>query len=795
MKMSNPPSEINHSNNHDDNSNSGDNLVNDDTSSVHSGVSSYRSGATSGLHGLSKEEQEVIAKQESRAIFWLRVLVVLVLVASTVGVCIAVHNHLSNAEEEDFTSQFESDAAKMIEGIADSFDNTFGAADTFALSLVSFAKSTNMTWPFVTFPDFTVQGMKVLKSSNAFMVGLYPIVEVEQIDEWKQYASEHDDWVKEALEIHANDPDYDAKLVGLDEYAVSYELYGTSGLVEEPSPLGNYSYYLPSWQDAPVIPSPFPYNLDGYHTALGPSVARSISMKRPSIGDIFQYVIFDPEDEREAMHAAACNEWVSAYIPPNENTNEPSSAIGYPIIDRVDSVRLNVDDNEDLPIVGFFHFQFYWRDMIKNLLPENSRGLILVVESECNNQSVTFQIDGEESTFLGTGDLHDPKYDYLRIDVKLTDLLSTANPDRDSDYSGLPLDEYCPKILHVFPSQQMEDQYMTNQPAVFTGIVAVIFLFTSLVFLAYDLLVAHRQKIVMKRAQASSAIVSSLFPKKVRQTLYDENEEKNKNKKEAGFKSLINAEGVGGSTTTTSKAGRPIADEFKETTIFFADLAGFTSWSSKRTPSEVFELLETIYGAFDKIAKRRGVFKVETIGDCYVAVTGLPEPQANHAIIMVKFAQECMVKMSQVTHEIMDRLGPDTADLRMRVGLHSGSVTAGVLRGDKGRFQLFGDTVNTASRMESNGVPDRIHISQATADALIVKGKSHWLIPREEKITAKGKGLMQTYFVKSTISPASITTRGGEQPKSVISHTTTASTSNSGTSSFGSCDSNSDSQS
>ena len=84
----------------------------------------------------------------------------------------------------------------------------------------------------------------------------------------------------------------------------------------------------------------------------------------------------------------------------------------------------------------------------------------------------------------------------------------------------------------------------------------------------------------------------------------------------------------------------------------------------------------------------------------------------------------------------------------MRVGLHSGSTTAGVLRGDKGRFQLFGDTVNVASRMESNGVKGRIHVSQATADALTAAGKASWLTPREDKIVAKGKGLMQTYWVQ-----------------------------------------------
>lgn len=181
----------------------------------------------------------------------------------------------------------------------------------------------------------------------------------------------------------------------------------------------------------------------------------------------------------------------------------------------------------------------------------------------------------------------------------------------------------------------------------------------------------------------------------------------------------------------------------------FADLAGFTLWSSTRSPEDVFTLLESLYGAFDSIAKKRRVFKVETIGDCYVAVAGLPKPRSDHAIVMCRFANDCLHKMKKLTKVLAAELGSDTCDLSFRVGLHSGPVTAGVLRGDKGRFQLFGDTMNTASRMESTGVKDKIQISQETADLLIADGYQNLLTPREDKVHAKGKGIIPTFFFNS----------------------------------------------
>jgi class 3 adenylate cyclase len=206
-------------------------------------------------------------------------------------------------------------------------------------------------------------------------------------------------------------------------------------------------------------------------------------------------------------------------------------------------------------------------------------------------------------------------------------------------------------------------------------------------------------------------------------------------------------------------------------------------------------LLQTLYQAFDKIAKRRRVFKVETIGDSYLAVTGLPDPQVSHATIMAKFAWETLIKMGEVTKELEVSLGPDTGEclmrpvvpsplkhfeifrtktlllllltllgeLSMRLGLNSGSVTAGVLKGDRARFQLFGDTVNTAARMESTGMKGRIQISESTAALLKQAGKSSWLTPRADMVSAKGKGIMSTYWLALKNTGPSVATGGSSE--------------------------------
>jgi hypothetical protein len=177
------------------------------------------------------------------------------------------------------------------------------------------------------------------------------------------------------------------------------------------------------------------------------------------------------------------------------------------------------------------------------------------------------------------------------------------------------------------------------------------------------------------------------------------------------------------------------------------DIYGFSAWSSEREPAQVFTLLQTVFFNFDKIARHRNVFKVETIGHNYVACCGIPEVQADHPIRMAKFAQECIFKFKELTKALEKTLGPETGDLEMRFCLASGPVTAGILAGEKSKFHLLGDTVEAASSMQTTSKPGRIQISSKTADLLIEANKKKWIQPRIESTIIKGQGGIQSYFL------------------------------------------------
>ncbi|XP_072526998.1 guanylate cyclase soluble subunit beta-2 [Salminus brasiliensis] len=187
------------------------------------------------------------------------------------------------------------------------------------------------------------------------------------------------------------------------------------------------------------------------------------------------------------------------------------------------------------------------------------------------------------------------------------------------------------------------------------------------------------------------------------------------------------------------KEGKKVdSGEFKVCTILFSDVVTFTNICAACEPIQIVHMLNSMYSKFDRLTNVHDVYKVETIGDAYMVVGGVPIPKDTHAERVANFALGMRIAAREVTNPITGK------PIQIRVGLHTGPVLAGVVGEKMPRYCLFGDTVNTASRMESHGVPDHIHLSPFTYRAL--KDKMFEIRERGE-IQVKGKGLMATYFL------------------------------------------------
>ena len=186
------------------------------------------------------------------------------------------------------------------------------------------------------------------------------------------------------------------------------------------------------------------------------------------------------------------------------------------------------------------------------------------------------------------------------------------------------------------------------------------------------------------------------------------------------------------------KEGRSTdAEEFENVTVFFSDIANYTVLSSKNTPKEMMKTLNLLWQEYDKIAKKWGIYKVETIGDAYLGCSGCPTKSTDHAEKAANFSLEIIEMIKTFKTSFGE-------SINIRVGLNSGPITAGVLGETNPHYCLVGDTVNTASRMESTSKAGHIHISEDTYKLIANKG---FICEEMEPIQVKGKGIMKTYWI------------------------------------------------
>jgi class 3 adenylate cyclase/ABC-type sugar transport system substrate-binding protein len=204
------------------------------------------------------------------------------------------------------------------------------------------------------------------------------------------------------------------------------------------------------------------------------------------------------------------------------------------------------------------------------------------------------------------------------------------------------------------------------------------------------------------------------------------------------------------------KAGQRVeAENFDSVTIFFSDVCGYTELSSSLPPQEVMAMMDRLFSAMDALSTKYGLFKVETIGDAYFCVGNLEPPQENHAAQVLRFAKEVVAAVSGMP---LDPKDPRKGCFKIRIGIHTGAVLGSVVGDLNPRYCLFGDAVNTASRMESTSKPLAIHLSPQAYAALAQQDRQlASTCTRRGVISVKGKGRMVTYWGQSAESGASPT--------------------------------------
>lgn len=484
----------------------------------------------------------------------------------------------------------------MIQVAEQKVAQLFRALDGFSVGVASAAAAKNESWPFVTIDDWSLKSKKLIEQADVSdtVMAFLPVVQSDQRENWTEYAKKMaPNYYQNAIKNEGSSETVDSLMEKTVPYIHFFDVQNNSALTPATGP----SVSLPLWQVYPlrtgsVVPS------------MGQLATNFDMATEPSAGSL-------------AVTSIAARSPTSDFTPLIDDIAAGKaralSAILQPVYDEIDT------DASDRRVVGFVWFRLDWALYLQNMSLDTTGGIIAVIRGSCpiievfdyalgesseaqnlEDSMLSYRIDGPNATFLGATDVHDPKYDGLEESGVFLDL--------DIDPANVPEGGCIQKItLHLYPSTDLEREFQTANAFIFAGFVAAVFVFTSMVLLIYDHFVKKRQKKVMDRLIKQDRIVADVFPSAIRDRLYGNLDNENQLKTSSKTFDLLGYE-------DSEDADAPLADLFPNTTVIFADIAGFTAWSSAREPHQVFILLESIYGAFDKIAYRHGVFKVETVG-------------------------------------------------------------------------------------------------------------------------------------------------------------------------------------
>jgi hypothetical protein len=558
------------------------------------------------LTGLSKEDSRKICIQKS--------IFVAVLVAVAITVTTLVNISATSEERSRFETEFDDLASKLTENFITVFETKVLTGQTIATTFSSDADYYNLTWPNVLQPDFSrrMLGHRLVAESGTILFA--PLVTDATRSLWEDYVVANADQVplKPSNEPGCEETG-ECRTLADGIYTVDPE---DGAIVPDSGPGPYFPYFQVATDDDGVAV----HVLTNYYTV-------------PNIKAVYDLLLV-----KKAPVISELQEGVA------------KSILLSPIFDTLESAVREV--------VGCIQLAVDWISFFERTVTP-TEGSVTAVLTTGKGEVMSFDISDEDVTFIGAGDRHDNDYN------KYEECTDVESDESSRNYVAVlmpPITDAGSRTfsygLCVYPTKSFEDAYLTRLPAVYTTVAAFVFVFVLIMFFIYDKLVERRQELTAGQAQRFGRVVHSLFPpafrgriltkEETRPSTPEQRDRPSMKGKWSSFKRRLSNDGTTSRVVEPAKTrlrtflsdnekrdfaemeeykyDEPIADLFPETTIMFADISGFTAWSSEREPSQVFYLLETLYRAFDQLASRLGVFKVETIGDCYVAVTGLPDP-------------------------------------------------------------------------------------------------------------------------------------------------------------------------
>jgi hypothetical protein len=529
----------------------------------------------------ASRDSSSIASRQTRQLRRFRRLFIFLLLLIASAVAVSILFLTRSQEENEFHDSFEGSATKVVDTLHVGVEQSVGALEALSFSITSYASHKNLTWPFVNFPNFEIQAGNTRSLAQTVSIVFYPMVTYENREAWEQYSRDHRGWVEEGLafeeEFAKTHPNPQR---GLEENASTDVITDVDGDGKRVAS-SVQGQYFPCWQSSPVAAKLV--NLDLHSTDIfSDDIDVLWGAENAVVGKNIEN-----DSHLDGTMAAFRDSWAKGGNQ-FQDAGGPVDKLYFPVFDVLDPVKRHP--------VAILTSVFFWESLLRGILPPYQPPVLAVLTNDCD-QTYTYEMRGEIATFVGQGDRHDPTYDNMKVTTRI--FRDSGVSESLKKYKGVPLNVFCNFTMNIYPTEEMEDEFLTAKPWLFFGLVMAIFTLTAAMIIVYEMRVEANYQQAYKKAKQAGAIVSSIFPAAVRKRLYNDDNSNSKDVGSGGFKQkvpmavnsqkvrlkgFLNEPAMTPATHTlelkksgdhkAEKVEKHIADSFPDVTILFADIVG-----------------------------------------------------------------------------------------------------------------------------------------------------------------------------------------------------------------------------